>query len=379
MPTKYEYYTTGGELDTTIKGAEWYSQVFTVGAVGSNESHLAYSVKLKLKRESLPSALFVGIRTASGGEVLGTQDLCTGSLHWIDVATTYATHEIVFSTHPALSASEEYAVVVRSPSSSGASYYSWQFNSAGTYTGGDFNYSDDSGSSWLIATGYDLIFEEWGSSSSSSSSSRSSSSSSSRSSSSSSSSSSSRSSSSSSNSSSSSSRSSSSSSSSSRSSSSSSSSSSSRSSSSSSSSSSFSSTSQYPANHCWGHDTSIDEEFAWNFGDGVYTGIVLDSGDDERLHLAKGEDWISGGMKIDPSYQNEVMYDKYQEGLGGSALDIYYKSGPTLASCDSDTWHAYTGHYTPTGGHIWIRVRLLYSLSSSSSSKSSSSSSSSVA
>jgi hypothetical protein len=148
-----------------------------------------------------------------------------------------------------------------------------------------------------------------------------------------------------------------------------------RSSSSSSKSSSSSSSSLRPAGTvCWGHDTGVLEAYADDLSTWTGTGTVIDSGDNERLHLDRLEKKAS--PVINPGTSSTMItYNKYKPGLG--TPKIYYRTGATEAACTAASWTLYTPN-TSFDASTYVQVQFEgLSSSSSSSSRSSSSSSSS--
>jgi hypothetical protein len=165
MATLYEYQTdsSGGSSSYAVYGTRWAAQTFTVGTVGTNENFAAYSVKLKVYKLGSPSGNFtVSLRETSAGLPTGS-DLCSASVASSSI-TSGDIVEFVFSTNPTLSASTQYAIVYRAPSSSvGTNMSAFRAPDTPDYAGGQGGIpSTDSGSTWGSESFYDIYFEVYG-------------------------------------------------------------------------------------------------------------------------------------------------------------------------------------------------------------------------
>jgi len=162
--TLYEYYNTGDDGGAYVRSSQWYAQTFTIGTVGPNKNHNITSVKLKLYRSGSPGTFTVGIReTDANGHPTGS-DLTSGTIDGdsLTTDTNGAWYEISLTPYE-LTAGTKYAIVARAPSGSSSKYVSWRVDSTNpSYTGGNMEYSNDSGSSWSTDTSRDLMFEEYG-------------------------------------------------------------------------------------------------------------------------------------------------------------------------------------------------------------------------
>ena len=110
-------------------------------------------------------------------------------------------------------------------------------------------------------------------------------------------------------------------------------------------------------NWCWGHDTSVSEQFVGDLADGAGTGTVVGIGDEEVVVMESTEDWISTVIHVDTTSEIEILYDVYRTGSGGAGT-VFYRVSATKAGCaDPLAWTSYTGHFTP--GETWMQVRIL--------------------
>ncbi len=163
--TRREYYITGADSGATIRLANWEAQTFTVGNVGANENCNITSVKILAYIIGSPGDLLVAIKDVDEFFKPTGPDLSTGSIDPSGWTTNSAGlwYEISMTSFT-LEASTQYALVLRSPDSPNTSNCPvWKFDVASaTYGGGAYNYSSDAGSSWLIESGRDRMFEIWG-------------------------------------------------------------------------------------------------------------------------------------------------------------------------------------------------------------------------
>ena len=159
--TLYEYYNTGDDSSVPggIYGARWRAQTFTPSV-----AHKITSVKLKLFRSGSPGTVTVSIRATDGSGHPTGADLCSGTTNGntLPTASPYEWREITLGSGYNLSASTKYAIVTRAPSGTSVNYLDWRYKSSGTYTGGWYELSNDSGATWTSATAADFMFEEWG-------------------------------------------------------------------------------------------------------------------------------------------------------------------------------------------------------------------------
>lgn len=154
----YESYNTGDDAQGSIYGNRWRVQTFTPSV-----AHTISSVRLMLFRENSPGTITVGIRATSGGQPTGP-DLCSGTTDGdtLPTGSPYEWREITFTSGYGLSASTQYAIVVRAPTGDVNNCAWWRVDaSSPTYGGGNSLYSDDGGTNWIVLTS-DSMFEEWG-------------------------------------------------------------------------------------------------------------------------------------------------------------------------------------------------------------------------
>ena len=160
MAKKFEYYNTGDIGTVSVDGADWKAQTFTPSAL-----HRITSVKLLLYREGSPGTFTIGIRATDGSGHPTGPDLCSGSIDGDALTTNSAGEwkEIHFGSGCNLLASTKYAIVARAVDGDGLNCVHWRHDwPSPTYAGGNYEYSDDSGSSWTSNTDVDLMFEDWG-------------------------------------------------------------------------------------------------------------------------------------------------------------------------------------------------------------------------
>ena len=162
MAVRYEYYNTGDDDARQVYGTLWRAQTFT-----PDTDHTITSVKLLASKYiffGTVGTVTVSIRATSGLKPTGG-DLCSGTTDGDTLTTNSAGEwrEITLGAGYSLSASTMYAIVVRALDGSAfASIRLRVDETSPTYTGGTDCYSTNSGSSWTIVFGTDLMFEEWG-------------------------------------------------------------------------------------------------------------------------------------------------------------------------------------------------------------------------
>ena len=161
--TLCERYNTGDDGGYGGGGTVWKCQTFTVGNTGSNVNHYIGSVKLKLNRVGTPGTITVGIRATNATGYPTGSDLTYGTIDGNTITTDNQGlwYQINFTTPYLLSQSTKYAIIVRAPSCPGGSFFIWRFDSTGpTYSGGSYINGQNSGTTWSINLGLDLMFEE---------------------------------------------------------------------------------------------------------------------------------------------------------------------------------------------------------------------------
>ena len=159
MADRYEYHTTGADLDAALFGAVWKAQTFTPSV-----AHRITSVKLLIRRALLPGTITVGIRETDGeGHPTGA-DLCSGTTDGDTLTDAWPGEwrEITLGAGYNLDADTKYAIVVRALTGDASNKLIWQGDLGGTYVGGNYEYSGNAGTSWTSVVENDTIFEEWG-------------------------------------------------------------------------------------------------------------------------------------------------------------------------------------------------------------------------
>jgi len=150
----YEYYKTGDTGYISICGATWGVQTFT-----PSQAHDIGYVKLKVGRAGSPGTITVGIRATSGGEPTG-DDLTSGTFDGNSVSLGTDGEWVTVTITPySLSASTQYAIVVRGGTDNDNKIV-WRQDASGDYAGGNQLTSIDSGSNWIPDTAADCMFEE---------------------------------------------------------------------------------------------------------------------------------------------------------------------------------------------------------------------------
>lgn len=159
MPTLQQSCHDSNNNAFGINGAtsNWRAQAFT-----TTGAYVLYSVKLKLSRPSTsPGTITVSIRATSSGLPTGSDlSSSTGTTNGntlVDSATPSEEREFVLSTPISLSATTQYAIVVRTADDTAY----WSRNTSGTYADGDCSSSENAGSSWTGVANADCWFENY--------------------------------------------------------------------------------------------------------------------------------------------------------------------------------------------------------------------------
>ena len=161
MPTlKKDIYQINSKLGSgaPINDTQWVAQTFTPSVTGNLDK-----VYLAIHKNSAPSDLIVAIRATSGGIPTGS-DLASETISVGSVSSSLVDNlAITFASPASLTASTTYAIVVRSPSSSGGNYYRWEFahsivSGSADYVSGQVCISTDSGATWPDTRTSDFSF-----------------------------------------------------------------------------------------------------------------------------------------------------------------------------------------------------------------------------
>jgi hypothetical protein len=158
-PSLREYWNTGDNGQYDFYGVYWRAQTFTTGAA----AHTITSVKLLLFRSGSPGTVAVSIRAVDGSGHPTGSDLTSGTTdgNTLPTASPYELREITLTEYqPATST--KYAIVVRVPSGNASNKLRWRTDGNNEYSGGGFEQSSDSGSSWAAVQSIDGLFEVWG-------------------------------------------------------------------------------------------------------------------------------------------------------------------------------------------------------------------------
>lgn len=149
------YFSGHTHFDASTK---WGSQTFTPAI-----SHVITSVKLRLRNYAGSMGnVTVSIRTVDANNQPTGSDLCSGTINGDTITTLQwgAWYEITQNTGTYLTASTMYAIVLQHSGSGNLGWYNDYTQP--TYTGGNKETSDDSGSTWTADTGEDYLFYEYG-------------------------------------------------------------------------------------------------------------------------------------------------------------------------------------------------------------------------
>ena len=157
--TLYEYYTSGDNYSAHNNGTLQHAQTFETGS-----AHSLTSVSLKLYRINNPETVTVGIQPVdSSGHPTGV-DFISASINGATLTafTVGAWYCFDFTSELYLSDNTTYAIVLSQPGTDPTDCVKWLYNSAGSYSGGNFEESGDSGDTWTATAASDFMFKVYG-------------------------------------------------------------------------------------------------------------------------------------------------------------------------------------------------------------------------
>lgn len=159
MAERFEYYNTD---DDNLYG--FHTKYFPAQTFTPEVAHKITSVKLLMYRLGNPGTVDVEIRTTSAGKPTSTV-LCSGTYNGNLFTTNTAGlwYEITLGAGADQDVDTQYAIVCKALSGSSGNDVRWRMDaSSPTYPRGAWVASSDYGETWLILTGRDFMFEEWG-------------------------------------------------------------------------------------------------------------------------------------------------------------------------------------------------------------------------
>jgi hypothetical protein len=156
IPERIAEYTTGDDTtDVATYGTSWRGQTFT-----AETSANVTKVRLKLIKVGSPTSSYAcAIRATAAGVPTGA-NLCSANITSSYVSTTASWYEFDLGIGTALTSGTQYAVIFYGSSATATDYVSMRLDATGPlYTGGNYVYSTNGGSSWLQAATNDYMFQ----------------------------------------------------------------------------------------------------------------------------------------------------------------------------------------------------------------------------
>jgi hypothetical protein len=101
----------------------------------------------------------VHLRATSAGKPTGS-DLKSVTVTSANIGTSAAWIDFILSSNLSQTNSTLYSIVV-SGGTDGSNCWKWGMSNAASYSGGDYVYSSDSGSTWEVLSGYDYDFKTY--------------------------------------------------------------------------------------------------------------------------------------------------------------------------------------------------------------------------
>ena len=105
---------------------------------------------------------------------------------------------------------------------------------------------------------------------------------------------------------------------------------------------------------CWGHSTDVTQQntrtFATNW---TGTAAISGSGDTEIVTFDAGE-YVESEVVNTGATTWSISQNSYR---AGDSVTISYKTGDSVANCEADTWHTYSGAFE-SSGYVKIRAEV---------------------
>jgi hypothetical protein len=156
----YENYVTGGDTTSSVYGDRWRAQTFT-----PSTNHTITSVQLLVYRIGSPGTVTVSITAVDGAGKPTGSDLAYGTTNG-DTLTTNSGGEwrsTTFSMVATLTASSQYALVVKVLNGDASNYLVWlNDGSSPSYSGGQDVFTNTGGPPWSVVPTTDWMFKEYG-------------------------------------------------------------------------------------------------------------------------------------------------------------------------------------------------------------------------
>jgi len=157
----YEYYTSGCENSVTIYGTDMVAQTFE-----AQSDHTIASVRLMLYRTGDPGDIEIEIMPVGiDGHPIQPED--SWSVATLDGGTLTDSSDgemVCFELTPELILLDgsDYAISLRAEDGDVSNYVNWIYNTSGSYSDGNYEYSEDEGATWDDVAVRDLWFEVYG-------------------------------------------------------------------------------------------------------------------------------------------------------------------------------------------------------------------------
>ena len=156
--TLQEYYDTGDGTYTEVYSIRWRSQTFT-DAIGFDLTRVA----IKAYRIGAPGDVTMNIMATTSnkpsGDILGTVDVSANA--WTDNSAG-DWYNFDFVTPVTIPAATPYCFVLSIPGGNVGNQVRWKIDTTGSYLGGYWVSSTNSGSTWTVNAGSDGMFRTYG-------------------------------------------------------------------------------------------------------------------------------------------------------------------------------------------------------------------------
>jgi hypothetical protein len=151
-----------GISTTSAYGVNWKGQTFTVGTTNGTSNNINLGkVNIRLKRVGSPGNVTVSLRATSGESPTGS-DLSSITVDGNAFSTSSTDVDFIFTDNIQLTSGTKYAIIIRAPSGDASNYISISYSNSNPYSGGYYQSSTNSGSSWSASSSADFRIKVYG-------------------------------------------------------------------------------------------------------------------------------------------------------------------------------------------------------------------------
>lgn len=160
VSVKYEYYTTGEDAESSIKGQVQEGMTFT-----ASSTHKIDKVKVYIDRVGSPGTSTLSIFATEGNLPTSTA-LTSADFNGNAIGVSPGEWKEISLSEIEVIDLTKYAIVIKAPFGDDSNKLNWWIDTDGSgsgYAGGNHIQSTDGGVSWnVVNINYDALFETWG-------------------------------------------------------------------------------------------------------------------------------------------------------------------------------------------------------------------------